>query len=164
MKIFINNNYNLTTRFLSCTVIKPDGLDILIKHGLKNVYIDNYTHKKKYEGCLHFLMDPTTTLEAKSYQDLEKDLTSFESFYDYYDLNENGRDIRVYVFRIHSIYKDDVESFRLGNYYDLSTLYWKTIGVNKQAGINVLNKLKTFNENIEEEVYNYFYKLKKESY
>lgn len=138
MVIFTNPNHNLTTRFLSCTIIQPKGINILMQQGLENIYIDDYEHNKKYEKCLHFVINPNTTLDSEAFKDLEEGLIDFESFYDYYDIVENNREKRVYIFRYDDLYEEDVQLFINGEYEEMSDIFWRTLQVTQETALKYL--------------------------
>jgi hypothetical protein len=111
------NPYTLTSRFLTPIIFNRDALASLSVFGLMNVYLDDYGSSKKYTNCLFFLFAVSDDME---FNRLEKTIANFNSFYDYYDINEGGQELRMFVFRIHKIYERDLFSFRHNRMDELS--------------------------------------------
>lgn len=97
---------NLTTRILFGFIFDKNSLSTLISAGLINVYLDDHGAKTKYKNCLFFLFNTNN----KYYNDLEKQVTSFKSFLDWYDINDNTR---MLVYKVGS-YKNDLDRFKSG--------------------------------------------------
>ena len=102
-----------TARFLTCMVFNKDALATLRTYGLVNVYLDDYGHTKKYKDCLFFLFH---LRETKDYEEFQAKIADFNSFYDYYDIPNGEGMMRMYVFRVHDVYRRDLFSFRHGRF------------------------------------------------
>jgi len=109
---------NNTTKFL-CPMIFTSGANasrLLSNFGLVNVYVDDYGYKCKYTNCLFFLFKPT---DKEAFQMFEDKITNFDSFYDYYDVDE----MRMFVFKTSSLYHRDIELFKQGRFEEMSKDY-----------------------------------------
>lgn len=115
----IHLNLNNTTRFLSpliFTARSDESLRVLVNFGLVNVYIDDYGYKSKYLYCLFYLFKPT---DLNAFEEFQKKITSFDTFYDYYEVD--GK--MMFVFRPNSIYRRDIEMFKQNKFHDMSEDY-----------------------------------------
>jgi hypothetical protein len=109
-----------TARYLTTMVFTRDALAVLRTYGLVNVYLDDYGHTKKYKDCLFFLFH---LKDDKEYAQFEVKLADFNSFYDYYDIvNEQGT-MRMYVFKVHELYRRDLFSFRHERFDEFTRYY-----------------------------------------
>ena len=99
------SKYNLTSKLLTGLVFSRNSLPTLAEFGLKNVYLDDYGYKCKYENCLFFLFNITN----KHYDIFENKIAQFESFYDWYDIDEYKR---MLVYKIGDVYWDDLNKYR----------------------------------------------------
>lgn len=106
-----------TARFLTCMIFNKDALAILRTYGLVNVYLDDYGHTKKYKDCLFFLFH---LKETKEYEEFQAKIANFSAFYDYYDVPNGDKMMRMYVFKIHDVYRRDLFSFRHERFDELS--------------------------------------------
>jgi hypothetical protein len=109
-----------TARFLTCMIFNRDALAILRTYGLVNVYLDDYGHTKKYKDCLFFLFH---LKETKEYDEFQVKIANFSAFYDYYDVPNGDKMMRMYVFKIHNVYRRDLFSFRHERFDELSSQF-----------------------------------------
>jgi len=86
-------------------------------------YLDDYGHSKKYKDCLFFLFHLKDTKEFDQFQ---FKLGDFTSFYDFYDVRTPTNTMRMYVFKVHDLYRMDLFSFKHGRFDEL-TNYFKSI-------------------------------------
>lgn len=108
----------LSARILSLIIFKGDSIPALKNYGLLNVYIDDYGYYKKHLNCLFFLFKTNTVAD---YLEFEEKITSFSSFYDYYDLPEEcGRNLRMYVFQVNHKFTIDMINFKNNKFSSLS--------------------------------------------
>ena len=116
--IVYSENTNNTTKFLSPMIFTSgaNASRLLANFGLVNVYLDDYGYKSKFNNCLFFLFKPT---DKEAFEMFEDKITGFDSFYDYYDVE----DMRMYVFRPSKIYHRDLELFKQGRFSDMSQDY-----------------------------------------
>lgn len=134
----INNNFvivnqlNNTARYLTPLIFNRDAINVLQKYGLMNVYLDDYGNTRKYKNCLFFLFGGTSMM---GYDKFEDKITSFNSFYDFYDIIPEGfpphlkrPEYRMYVFAVHPIYYQDLFSFKHGRFDELSSEFYKAGG------------------------------------
>ena len=115
----IGLNLNNTTRFLSPLIFTARGdesLRVLLNFGLINVYIDDYGYKSKYLYCLFYLFKPT---DQTAFEEFQKKVTSFDTFYDYYEVDDKI----MFVFRPNQIYRRDIEMFKQNRFHDMSEDY-----------------------------------------
>jgi hypothetical protein len=98
-------------------IFNKDALAILRTYGLVNVYLDDYGHTKKYKDCLFFLFH---LKETKEYEEFQAKIANFSAFYDYYDVPNGDKMMRMYVFKIHDVYRRDLFSFRHERFDELS--------------------------------------------
>jgi hypothetical protein len=106
--------FNLTTKLLNTFIFKPESLSFLAHGGLVNSYLDDYGYRCKHEDCLFFLFNT----KSKYYTQLEKVITNFKSFTDWYELNENQR---MLVFKVGLAYKNDLRNFKANIFNDFSS-------------------------------------------
>jgi hypothetical protein len=118
------NQYTLTSRYLTPMIFNKDALASLSVFGLMNVYLDDYGSSKKYDNCLFFLFAVSDDLE---FNKLQKTIANFNSFYDYYDINEGGQELRMFVFKVHNIYERDLFSFKHNRMDELSESFLKLL-------------------------------------
>lgn len=146
---------NDTSKYLSHLIVKPGSMSSLINFGLENIYIDDYRHRCKYIDCLFFLMNPSLSRDSKSYEEFEKKIISFESFYDYYETDEVSKNPSfkkiMYVFKIPDNLVIDYHFFRLKQYHNLSDLFWQSIGARvpldfTHVEYNIENEIYRFNK------------------
>ncbi len=115
----VDTSLNYTTRFLSPLIFTARGdesLRVLLNFGLINVYVDDYGYKSKYLYCLFYLFKPT---DKAAFEEFQKKITSFDSFYDYYEVEDKI----MFVFRVNSIYRRDIEMFKQNRFHDMSEDY-----------------------------------------
>ena len=115
----VNTSLNNSTRFLSPLIFTARGeesLRVLLNFGLINVYVDDYGYKSKYLYCLFFLFKPT---DKAAFEEFQKKITSFDSFYDYYEVEDKI----MFVFRVNSIYRRDIDLFKQNRFHDMSEDY-----------------------------------------
>lgn len=118
-KKVVDTSLNYTTRFLSPLIFTARGdesLRVLLNFGLINVYVDDYGYKSKYLYCLFYLFKPT---DKAAFEEFQKKITSFDSFYDYYEVEDKI----MFVFRVNSIYRRDIEMFKQNRFHDMSEDY-----------------------------------------
>lgn len=109
-----------TARFLTCMVFNKDALATLRTYGLVNVYLDDYGHSKKYKDCLFFLFH---LRETKDYEEFQAKIADFTAFYDYYDIPNGDSMMRMYVFKVHNVYRRDLFSFRHGRFDEFTSSF-----------------------------------------
>ena len=116
--IVYSDTTNNTTKFLSPLIFTSgaNASRLLANFGLVNVYLDDYGYKSKYTSCLFFLFKPN---DRNAFEMFEDKITNFDSFYDYYDVDEK----RMYVFRPNKIYHKDIELFKQGKFNEMSQDY-----------------------------------------
>ena len=148
------NDLNNTSKFLSHLVFQGESFKVLRNFGLENVYVGDYGFKRIHEYCLYFLVNPTMSIDNDSYQKFEDKITSFNSFYDWYDVIDNDIEKRMYVFTIHSSYREDFYSFLNNKFDNLSDSYWASLGAKVKLNIDDIDFL------IENEVYRFSDSLK----
>ena len=112
-----------TARYLTCMIFNKDALATLRTYGLVNVYIDDYGYSKKYKDCLFFLFH---LKESRDFDEFEFKLADFTSFYDFYDVITPTNNMRMYVFKVHDLYKMDLFSYKHGR-FDEFTRHFKGI-------------------------------------
>lgn len=106
-----------TARYLTPLIFNRDALATLRTYGLLNVYLDDYGHTKKYKDCLFFLFH---LKETKDFDEFQYKLADFKSFYDFYDVETPTGVMRMYVFKVHDVYRRDLFSFRHSRFDELS--------------------------------------------
>lgn len=124
VKFVYVNQLTHTGKFLSSMIFNKNALPILHNYGLMNVYMDDYGASKRYENCLFFLFN---SKNIQNYTEFEYSIAEFKSFYDYYDVKypkELG-ELRMYVFKVHNVYKQDLFSFKHERFEELSNNYFK---------------------------------------
>lgn len=109
---------NNTTKFLTPMIFTTgaNALRMLSNFGLVNVYVDDYGYKSKYQSCLFFLFNPP---ESASFEVFQDKITSFDSFYDFYDIDT----LRMFVFRPNVTYIKDIDLFKQGRFKEMSVDY-----------------------------------------
>ena len=117
--VLVNTPTN-TARFLTCMIFNKDALATLRTYGLVNVYLDDYGHSKKYKDCLFFLFH---LKETKDFDQFQFKLADFTSFYDFYDITTPTNTMRMYVFRVHDLYRRDLFSFKHGRFDEFTTQF-----------------------------------------
>ena len=143
------NNLNITSKFLSHLIFQGESFTVLRNFGLENAYIGDYGYKKMHEYCLYFLISPTVNIDGDDYKKFEDKITSFNSFYDWYDITDKGVDKRMYVFRIHPSYREDFYYFINNNFDNLSKHYWESLGAKTKLDTTDLDFV------VENEVYRF---------
>lgn len=113
---------NLTGKLLCGFVFSKDSLGALMSAGLINIYLDDYGYTSKHTDCMFFLFNSNN----KYYDSLEKKITSFVSFHDWYEVGE-GR--RMLVFKIGDAYKKDFKNFKQNNFKDFSLSALKVLPI-----------------------------------
>ena len=121
-------NLNVSTKCLVNLVFSPNSLSMLLESGLINVYIDDYGHKCRYKDCLLFLFDT----DSRYYNSLERKITAFQSFCDWYDVSPSRR---MLVFKIGSAYKNDLDNFKHMGTMEFSEGFQKVTGLENSASI-----------------------------
>jgi len=131
-KFVIVNHLSQSAKYLTPLVFNKEALQILLKFGLFNVYLDDYGHTRKYKNCLFFLFGGT---KMENFDKFEDKITSFSSFYDYYDVVPQGypKDLptpeyRMYVFKLQPGYYADLFSFKHGRFDELSEEFYRAGG------------------------------------
>jgi hypothetical protein len=107
-----------TALYLTPMIFNKDALAVLRTYGLLNVYLDDYGSSKKYKDCLFFLFK---IIDTKEFQEFQHKIADFNSFYDYYDIETLNGSLRMFVFKIHDVYRRDLFSFRHSRFDELST-------------------------------------------
>lgn len=125
-KIFTNE----ATRILVPIIFSKDNIAILNSFGFKGVYLDDYGYRSKFENCLFFLFN----VKVKFFTEFEKKIVSFDSFTDWYDVDDNHR---MYIFRVNSLYHKDIQAFRNNKLNELSENYYLVSHPVSLNGINV---------------------------
>jgi hypothetical protein len=108
------SDLNLTSKLLCPFIFKKESFPFLINGGLINVYLDDYGCKSKYSNCLFFLFNTSN----KYYLELERNITDFKSFFDWYDVKEN---FRMLLFKVGPAYQKDLQNFRYNILDDFSS-------------------------------------------
>lgn len=109
VKFVLVNPPTNTAKYLTTLVFNKEALSVLRSYGLVNVYLDDYGHTKKYKDCLFFLFFLKDDLV---YEEFQNKLANFNSFYDYYDVVTPANTMRMYVFKVHDLYRQDLFSFK----------------------------------------------------
>jgi hypothetical protein len=112
-----------TARFLTCMIFNKDALATLRIYGLVNVYLDDYGHTKRYKDCLFFLFH---LKDDKDFDEFQFKLADFTSFYDFYDVITPSNTMRMYVFKVHDLYRRDLFSYKHAR-FDEFTSYFRKI-------------------------------------
>lgn len=147
----IVNQPTQTAKYLTPLIFNKEALSSLAAFGLVNVYFDDYGQHNKYNNCLFFLFAVNHDAE---YDRLEKTLANFKSFYDYYDVLENGMELRMFVFRVHDVYLQDLFSFKSERFDELSPRFYSI----SEAGVGP----EDFKFNFQDEIYRFNLKIVKE--
>lgn len=145
---------NSTAKFLSQFIFQGTSLQILRNFGLENVYIQDYGYKNRKEYCLFFLVKPIFKIDSIDYKQFEDKIISFESFYDWYEVFEDGVEKRMYVYSVHPSYREDYYNFTSRMYHRLSDDYWSLLGVRTKLDISHVEFL------LENEIYRFDKSLK----
>jgi hypothetical protein len=129
---------NLTTKLLSNFIFATDSFGLLLSSGLVNAYLDDYGSRHRYIKCILFLFDT----KHKYYPDIEKRISNFKAFHDWYDVDET---YRMMVFKVGYHYVRDLKNFKINKFDDFST-----------AALSVL-PIRSFNFelNYSQEIYRY---------
>ena len=98
---------------LSLTVFKQGSFPMLRNFGLENVYVDDYGCKKRHENCLFYLYSPNRKVDYLSF---ERSIADFNSFYDWYDVEDK----RMYIFKVNPIYLEDYHDIKQNRFNNLS--------------------------------------------
>jgi hypothetical protein len=121
------NDLNDTSKYLSHFIFKPGSMTSLLSFGLENVYIDDYTHRCKYDNCLLFLIK--NNIHDKSYFDFQAKITNFHSFYDYYHIpNVKDSTHIMYVYQVPDNLLDDYNFFKDRKFENLTENFWSSLG------------------------------------
>jgi len=104
----------VSARILSSTVFKQSSFSMLRNYGLENVYVDDYGCNKKHENCLFYLFTPNRKVD---YITFERSIADFNSFYDWYDI----QDKRMYVFKVNPLYLEDYHDIKQNRFHNLSS-------------------------------------------
>lgn len=105
---------NLTTKLLTNLIFSEASIGLLVSSGLLNAYIDDFGHRAKYKNCIYFVFN----VKSIYYESLEKKITNFVAFHDWYDVNDSTR---VLVFKVGTAYAQDLENFRNNIFDDFSS-------------------------------------------
>jgi hypothetical protein len=105
---------NLTTKLLTTFIFKPESLAFLVNGGLVNTYLDDYGYRSKHQHSLFFLFNTNN----KYYRELEKNITEFKSFSDWYDVDDK---LRMLVFKVGPVYRNDLKNFKANIFDDFSS-------------------------------------------
>lgn len=145
---------NNTAKFLSQFIFKGKSLQILRNFGLENVFIADYGYRTKSEYCLFFLINSKINYNSKDYETFEDKITSFDSFYDWYEVFEDGVEKRMYVFTVNEFYREDYYRFIHEMYDELSMDYWSALGARTKLDISHIefileNEIYRFNQSLE---------------
>lgn len=139
------NKLTMSTRFLTPIIFNKDALATLRTFGLVNVYLDDYGHSKRYKDCLFFLFHPKYTSDFDSF---EHKIAEFNSFYDYYDIETPHYTARMYVFKVHDLYRKDLFSFKSNRLFDLSSSFYEVsepdLDLSEQQ-VNIQDEIYRFN-------------------
>lgn len=95
------SRFNWTSKLFTGLIFNKGSLPMLVDSGLINVYIDDYGHRCKYQNCILFLFDTS----FRFYPTLEEKISSFQAFYDWYDVGIKDR--RMLVFKVGKAYQKD---------------------------------------------------------
>jgi hypothetical protein len=93
--------FNMTSKLFAGLIFNKGSLPMLVESGLINVYIDDYGHRCRYQNCILFLFDTS----FRFYSTLEEKVSSFQAFYDWYDVGVKGH--RMLVFKVGQAYRED---------------------------------------------------------
>lgn len=117
------NKPTMTTRYLTPLIFNKDAVATLRVYGLVNVYLDDYGASKRYKDCMFFLFQTSRDAE---YDSFEKKIADFNSFYDYYEVENIQQPefpMRMYVFKVHKVYLRDLFSFKHGRFDELTRAF-----------------------------------------
>lgn len=119
-------SYNLTSKLLTGLIFNQNALPTLSEFGLKNVYIDDYGYKCKYDNCLFFLFNITKNF----YDPFENKIVKFESFYDWYDVDDFRR---MLVYKVGDVYKEDLFKYKSNVHKDYSIEFIEAVSPNASS-------------------------------
>jgi hypothetical protein len=102
---------------LAPMIFSRQSLPTLRSFGLVNAYFDDYGQPRKYKNCLFFLFH---VKDEKTFEQFEDKITSFTSFFDYYDVPSQVDFKRMYVYRVNDVYLRDLFSFRHRRFDELT--------------------------------------------
>lgn len=149
IKFVLVNPPTNTARYLISIIFNKDALAVLRTYGLLNVYLDDYGHTKRYKDCLFFLFK---LAEDKEYREFEVRIADFNSFYDYYDIETPDGTLRMYVFKVHDLYRQDLFSFKHER-FDEFTKHFLSISDSEvdfsTVKINLVEEIYRFNHALE---------------
>jgi len=143
------NQFNNTSKFLSHLIFQNESFSVLKNFGLENVFIGDYGYKRMHNFCLYFLINPQVDIDGIDYAKFEEKITSFDSFYDWYDIEDKKKTKRMYVFNVHPFYREDFYNFTNNNFKKLSKSYWKSLGARVELDISHVEFL------LENEIYRF---------
>jgi hypothetical protein len=103
-------------------IFNRESLPTLRSFGLVNVYYDDYGQPRKYKNCLFFLFN---VKNEKGFDQFEDKITSFSSFFDYYDVPSQVDFKRMYIYKVHDVYLRDLFSFRHRRFDELTEAFKK---------------------------------------
>lgn len=106
-----------TALYLTSLIFNKDALAVLRTYGLLNVYVDDYGHSKRYKNCLFFLF---RLVDSKEFTEFQNKIIDFNSFYDYYDITTPNGELRMFVFKVHDVYLQDLFSFKHNRFDEFS--------------------------------------------
>jgi hypothetical protein len=109
---------NQSTRFLCGIIFNKKNVSLLKSFGLVATFVDDYGYRSKYQDCLFFLFKSDTHYFAE----FEKRVVDFESFFDWYDVNDK---LRMYVFKVDSTYRKDLDNFKGNRLNEMSELFYE---------------------------------------
>lgn len=144
------NKQTLTSRYLSALIFNKEALPTLRSFGLINVYLDDYGYHKRYSGdCLFFLF---SSKGKQDYDSFERKITDFASFHDYYEVPQLDDLQRMYVFKVHSVYKRDLFSFKHSRLDELSNQFFGVVNVDvnfQELTVEIDKEIYRFNSHLE---------------
>lgn len=121
----IINKQTLTSRYLSALIFNREALPTLRSFGLINAYLDDYGYHKRYSAdCLFFLF---SSKGKQEYDSFERKISDFASFHDYYEVPQPEDLQRMYVFKVHPVYKRDLFSFKHNRFDELSSQFFSVV-------------------------------------
>ena len=138
-----------TARYMTCIVFNNDALSRLRIYGLVNVYLDDYGCSKKYKDCLFFLFN---LKEDKDFEQFQAKIADFNSFYDYYDIECPTGTLRMYVFKVHKVYRKDLFSFRHERFDEFSDYFLHISGSSvdfSKVSLNLTEEIYRFHPALE---------------
>lgn len=137
-----------TALHLTPMIFNKDALAVLRTYGLLNVYLDDYGSTKKYKDCLFFLFK---TIDTKDFHEFQHKIADFNSFYDYYDIETANGSLRMFVFKVHDVYRRDLFSFRHSRFDELSDHFLHIVDEQDftEVKINVAEEIYRFSPSLE---------------